>query len=79
MPDAINLDALSLKAYLRVLELREQYECLSCHKIIGDVYEHELSYCDGPFTSVSAVYVKRRGNGWQVGTVDGSGWALVLG
>ena len=26
-----------------------------------------------------AVYVKRRGNGWQVGTVDAPGWALVLG
>lgn len=25
------------------------------------------------------VYARRRFTGWQVGTVDGSGWALVLG
>ena len=53
MSDAINLHALSLKAYLCVLELRA-----AGHR---------------------AVYVKRRGNGWQVGTVDAPGWALVLG
>lgn len=90
MPDAINLSRLSIPARARVLELRAARKNLRCNKC-GKIYHwmdhrwwdkeaRSRHYGCGEFTDFPApVYVKRRGNGWQVGTVELPGWALVLG
>ena len=94
MSDAINFARLSIPARARVLELRASHYCQSCEEVVpADRVEHSINPAGqschyavdssgwhpcGPVVP-APVYVRRKGNGWDISTKDAPGWALVLG